>query len=130
MMWKLVVPVLAAVFTAGLGALVGGLRDIDVNDEGARNALNFAVVKHNRGTNDLYLSQVAEVVKVQSQVVAGTKYVITVRMGKTSCRKDSVNEVCAIHQDLAKARPYLCTFTVWSRPWINDISVLDEKCSV
>ena len=67
-MWKLVVPVLAAVFTAGLGALVGGLRDIDVNDEGARNALNFAVVKHNRGTNDLYLSQVAEVVKVQSQV--------------------------------------------------------------
>lgn len=68
MIWKIVFPVLAAVFTVGLGAMVGGLRDIDVNDEGVQNALNFAVVQHNRGTNDLYLSEVAEVVKAQSQV--------------------------------------------------------------
>lgn len=68
MMWKLVFPALAVFFTLGLGALVGGPRDIDVTDPGMLNALNFAVAQHNRGTNDLYLSQVAEVVKAQSQV--------------------------------------------------------------
>ena len=67
-MWKIVFAVLAAVLAVGLGAMAGGFRDIDVNDAGARNALNFAVVQHNRGSNDLYLSQVAEVVRVQSQV--------------------------------------------------------------
>ncbi|XP_023281673.1 cystatin-C [Seriola lalandi dorsalis] len=127
-MWKLVFPVLAAVFAVGLGSLVGGPQDIDINQEGAREALDFAVVQHNRGTNDLFLSQVAKVVKVQRQVVAGSKYIITVKMGKTPCRKDSANELCAVHTDEALARPYQCTFTVWSRPWINDIRMLDEKC--
>lgn len=68
MMWKLVFPALAAVFTLGSAALIGGPRDIDVNDSGVQNALNFAVVQHNRGTNDMFVSQVAEVIKAQSQV--------------------------------------------------------------
>lgn len=67
-MWKLVFLVLSAVLAVGLGGLVGGPRDIDINDARAREALNFAVVQHNRGTNDMYLSQVEEVVRVQSQV--------------------------------------------------------------
>ncbi|XP_035519091.1 cystatin C (amyloid angiopathy and cerebral hemorrhage) [Morone saxatilis] len=128
MMWKAVLPVLATVLAVGLGVLVGGFRDADVNDEGVQNALNFAVVEHNKGSNDMYLSQVAQVVKVQTQVVAGTKYVITVKMGKTACRKDHAEEVCAVHQDPEMARPYQCTFTVWSHPWINDIRVISEKC--
>lgn len=68
MMWKVAFPILAAVFAVGLGGLVGGPQDIDVNDERALNALNYAVVQHNRRSNDLYLSQVAEVVRVQRQV--------------------------------------------------------------
>ena len=67
-MWKIIFTVFAAVVAVGLGGMVGGFRDISVDDAGARDALNFAVVQHNRGTNDLFLSQVAEVVKVQSQV--------------------------------------------------------------
>ncbi|XP_070696960.1 cystatin C (amyloid angiopathy and cerebral hemorrhage) [Pempheris klunzingeri] len=126
-MWKSVFPVLAAVLAVGLCGIIGGPQDIDVTDEGAQNALNFAVTQHNRGSNDLYLSQVAEVVKVQRQVVSGMKYIITVKMAKTPCRKGSINEVCAIHQDQEMARPYQCTFTVWSRPWLDDIRV-DEKC--
>ncbi|KAM7408983.1 hypothetical protein PAMA_002614 [Pampus argenteus] len=129
MMWKVLFSALAAVVTVASAseALLGGPRDVDVNDEGLRNALNFAVVQHNRGTNDAYLSQPAEVVKAQIQVVAGLKYVITVKMAKTSCRKGS-DEVCSVHQDPAKARSYQCTFTVWSRPWLGDITLLKEEC--
>lgn len=68
MVWKVVFPILAAVFAVGSGALVGGPQDVDVNDEQALNALNYAVVQHNRRSNDLYLSQVAEVARVQRQV--------------------------------------------------------------
>lgn len=48
--------------------MVGGVSDGDINDEGAKKALNFAVDQHNSRTNDMYLRQVAEVVKVQKQV--------------------------------------------------------------
>ncbi|XP_029305843.1 cystatin C (amyloid angiopathy and cerebral hemorrhage) [Cottoperca gobio] len=129
MMWKIVVPVFVAVFavTATAG-LVGGFSDVNVSDGGVSDALNFAVVQHNRGLNDDYLSQVEEVIKVQRQVVAGSKYLITVRMAKTSCRKGTANEMCTINQDPQLAGPYLCTFTVWSRPWINDIQLLNQSC--
>ncbi|XP_034753446.1 cystatin C (amyloid angiopathy and cerebral hemorrhage) [Etheostoma cragini] len=128
MMWKVVFPVLAAVFAVGSGGLVGGFSEVDVHDEGVRDALNYAVVQHNKGSNDLYLSQVAEVLKAQRQVVAGMKYIITVKMAKTPCRKGRENDVCDIHQDRAKAQPYQCTFTVWNRPWLNEIQMVAETC--
>lgn len=66
-MWKVVFLVFAAA-SAVSSVIVGGFHDADPNDERVKNALNFAVVQHNRGSNDLYLSQVAQVVKVQTQV--------------------------------------------------------------
>ncbi|XP_034082881.1 cystatin C (amyloid angiopathy and cerebral hemorrhage) isoform X2 [Gymnodraco acuticeps] len=128
MMWKIVLPVLAAVFAVGSSTMVGGYINIDVNDEGAQNALNFAVVEHNKQSNNMFLSQVAEVVGVKRQLVAGMKYVITVRMGNTPCRKGTANEVCAIHQDPAQALPYQCEFTVLVVPWRNETRMLGQKC--
>lgn len=66
-MWKVAFLVFVAV-SAVSSSMPGGYQDVNPNDEGVKNALNFAVVQHNRVSNDLYLSQVAEVVKVQSQV--------------------------------------------------------------
>ncbi|XP_041865941.1 cystatin C (amyloid angiopathy and cerebral hemorrhage) [Melanotaenia boesemani] len=124
MMWKIVVTLLAAVFAVGLSFMTGGLRDADINDEGVQNAVNFAAAQHNRGTNDMFLHQVVEVVRAQTQVVAGMKYVITVKMAKTNCRKDRDNENCGV----LSTQPYECTFTVWSRPWINDIRLTKNTC--
>ena len=70
-MWKAVLAVFAAVLAVSVGRLVGGYQDVDVNDQGARNMLNFAVVQHNLRSNDAFLSQVAEVVSVQKQVGIG-----------------------------------------------------------
>lgn len=67
-MWKVAFVVLAALVAVGLGSLVGGPQDIDVNDKRAQNALRFAVVEHNKGTNDLYMREVEEVQRIQRQV--------------------------------------------------------------
>ncbi|MEQ2200870.1 hypothetical protein XENOCAPTIV_004188 [Xenoophorus captivus] len=125
-MWKTVVIFISAL-VAVEGAMVGGLTDIEINNEGVQNALDFAVAQHNRGTNDVFLSQAAKVVKAQVQVVSGLKYFITVQMEKTSCRKGRANEQCD-PLDKPANRPYQCTFIVWSRPWINDIRLIEEKC--
>ncbi|KAG8000004.1 Glycine N-acyltransferase-like protein 3 [Nibea albiflora] len=67
-MWKIVLPLLAAVYVVSSQKLMGGFNDIDVNDEGVQNALNFAVVKHNRESNAVCPSQVSRVVKATRQV--------------------------------------------------------------
>uniref|UniRef100_A0A673BNT2 Cystatin-C-like n=1 Tax=Sphaeramia orbicularis TaxID=375764 RepID=A0A673BNT2_9TELE len=127
--WLKDMPLLQEKTSVTLGSLMpGGRMDVDVNDPGVQNAVNFAVVQHNRGTNDMYLHQAAEVVKAQRQVVAGMKYIITVKMAKTNCRKDRPNEVCAIHENPENAQPYQCEFTVWSRPWENFLQLVETKC--
>lgn len=68
MMWKTVVVVLAAIFAVSVGLMPGAPQEIDINDEGAKNATDFAVVEHNKVSNDLFVSQVAEVVKIERQV--------------------------------------------------------------
>ena len=69
MNWTFVVPLLAVVFTvANAGMMTGGAIDADMNDKSTQDALQFAVVQHNKQTNDMYISQVAKVVKVQKQV--------------------------------------------------------------
>lgn len=69
MQWKVVFAFLAAVLAVGFGGLlVGGYRDTDPNNPEVQSALNFAMAKHNQDSNDMYLSQVAEVVKAETQV--------------------------------------------------------------
>ncbi|XP_014862851.1 PREDICTED: cystatin-like [Poecilia mexicana] len=126
-MWKIAFVLLSAL-AAVEGSLVGGATDIDIHNDGVQNALNFAVVQHNRRNNDMFLRQAAEVVKAQVQVVAGLKYILTVKMVKTSCRKNTFNQVCDVKSPPANAPPYQCIFTVWSRPWLNDIEMVEEKC--
>ncbi|TMS04370.1 cystatin C (amyloid angiopathy and cerebral hemorrhage) [Larimichthys crocea] len=115
-MWKIVLAVFAALLAVSSAGLIGGFQDIDVNDEGVQNALNVAVVKHNRESNALCPSEVARVVKARRQLVAGYNYHITTKMVRTACRGTSANA------------PYECEFTVWSRPWLNEITVTSVKC--
>ncbi|XP_037540982.1 cystatin C (amyloid angiopathy and cerebral hemorrhage) [Nematolebias whitei] len=128
-MWKIVLLFLAPLFAAGLGGMTGGKQDIDVNDQGVQNALNFAVVEHNKASNDLFYVKNMEVLKAQSQVVAGVKYYIKVKMATTTCKKGSLYKGCPVHTDPAIAKNYICDFEVWSRPWLPDIQVMKSSCS-
>ncbi|NP_001290767.1 cystatin C (amyloid angiopathy and cerebral hemorrhage) precursor [Esox lucius] len=126
--WKIVVPLLAVILTVASEKMVGAPSDADMNDQGLKNALQFAVVEHNKRTNDMYIRQVASVVKAQKQVVAGIKYIFTVNMGRTPCKKSGAETNCSVHEDPGMAATYRCTFEVWSRPWMSDIQLLKNDC--
>ncbi|XP_055745623.1 cystatin-like [Salvelinus fontinalis] len=126
MNWKIVGPLLAVAFiVTSADVIVGGVVDADINDPATRDALKFAVAEYNKGTNDMYVRQVAKVVKAQKQVVAGMKYIFTVQMARTLCRKGGVKD-CAVH--LAPAATYQCTFEVWSRPWLGASQLIKNVC--
>lgn len=68
-MWKASVVVLAALVAVGsMGAMVGAPVNIDVKNESVKHVLNFSVGEHNRRSNDLFLSGVAEVLNASKQV--------------------------------------------------------------
>uniref|UniRef100_UPI0037E85642 cystatin C (amyloid angiopathy and cerebral hemorrhage) n=1 Tax=Semicossyphus pulcher TaxID=241346 RepID=UPI0037E85642 len=127
-MWKIFLPVLAAVFSVGLGALVGGPQQISNDDEGARNALNFALADYNRNNNNTPFTTLSMVKKVERQVVSGYLYTITAEIGKPPCGNSDANEQCAGQEDPAAAQVITCTFKVWDRPWLSLIEMKDFKC--
>uniref|UniRef100_A0A8C1KRC8 Cystatin-like n=1 Tax=Cyprinus carpio TaxID=7962 RepID=A0A8C1KRC8_CYPCA len=121
----MIVPFLAVILAVASAGLTGAPVDADMNDKGVQNALQFAVNTFNRQSNDAFLRQVSEVIKVQKQVVSGLKYIFTVKMGRTSCRKGGVETLCAVHEDPSVTQ---CKITVWSQPWKNFIKVLENTC--
>ncbi|KAM9412329.1 cystatin-like isoform 1-T1 [Salvelinus alpinus] len=127
MNWKIVVPLLAVAFiVTSADGIPGGVVDADMNDPATRDALKFAVAEYNKGTNDLYVRHVAKVVKAQKQVVAGIKYIFTVRMARSLCREGGVPMDCALHQ--GPAATYQCIFEVWSRPWLGALRLIKQAC--
>lgn len=67
-MWRVLLPIFTVAIAMTSAGLVGGPADADITDEGVQNALQFAVVQHNKGTNDAFINKVSKVVKVQKQV--------------------------------------------------------------
>ncbi|KAL0964820.1 hypothetical protein UPYG_G00329450 [Umbra pygmaea] len=126
--WRIIVPLLAVSFAAECASMPGGTIDADLNDRGVKNALEFAVVEHNKRTNDMFVWQVSNVVEAKTQVVAGMKYFFTVKMARTQCKKGGVETACSVNNDPQAAAAYECSFEVWSRPWISDIRLLKNTC--
>ncbi|XP_036812246.1 cystatin-like [Oncorhynchus mykiss] len=124
--WKIVVPLLAVAFiVVSADGIPGGVVDADMKDQATRDALQFAVAEYNKETYRVCW-QVAKVVKAQKQVVAGMKYIFTVQMARTLCRKGGVEKYLTVHQDQAVTNQ--CTFEVWSRPWLGAIQLIKNDC--
>uniref|UniRef100_A0A8C7ZF27 Cystatin domain-containing protein n=1 Tax=Oryzias sinensis TaxID=183150 RepID=A0A8C7ZF27_9TELE len=117
-MWKLAFPFLAALLAVGLGRHPDGGMDANANDPDVQTALKVAIDGYNNASPDIYLYKVMTVIRVQKKAVEGYKYIITLRIARTLCRKDKP----------ANAHIYRCTFVVWSRPWLNDWQLLEAKC--
>ncbi|XP_033873447.1 cystatin-like [Acipenser ruthenus] len=134
-MWKHSFSFLTLLFAVAAvcvtGGIPGGPVDVVIGDEGVQDALKFAVTEFNKASNDIYVSRVSQVVRLQMQVVAGIKYIMTVKMGRTSCRKGTAKniELCAFHDGPKLAKTSTCTFEVWSRPWIPDTKLVKKTCT-
>ncbi|XP_066535144.1 cystatin-like [Hoplias malabaricus] len=128
MLVKLMFALLALFLAAEGSSLVGAPISADMNETEVQDALQFAVVQHNRASNDMWTSQVTKVIRVQKQVVAGLKYIFTVEMARTSCKKGGVLEKCEVHSDPSIAKPHECRLAVWSRPWLGKTEVVENTC--
>ncbi|XP_042585064.1 cystatin-like [Cyprinus carpio] len=92
---KVIVLFLAVTLVVESAGIPGGLVAADINDKDVQKALRFAVDHYNRQSNDAFLRKVSKVIKVQQQVAAGMKYIFTVKMDITSCKKGGVKTMCA-----------------------------------
>ncbi|XP_028632196.1 cystatin-S-like [Grammomys surdaster] len=114
---------------AMLGHIPGGIEKSNMEEYGAPDALDFAVSQYNDRNNDLYLSRVMEVKSVQSQVVAGKKFLFDVILGKTTCLKtqdDLTNS--PLNEESNQQENKFCSFEVYYIPWESYKALMSSSC--
>uniref|UniRef100_A0A7E4UXW3 Cystatin domain-containing protein n=1 Tax=Panagrellus redivivus TaxID=6233 RepID=A0A7E4UXW3_PANRE len=100
--------------------MTGGNEDISVNDAEVQAIVKRATSLYNQQSNSVYYHIPVEVVKAQSQVVAGIKYTIEVLFGQSKCAKNQVTS--ADEANCTEASPdnrKKVTISAWQKPWEN-----------
>ncbi|XP_069351603.1 cystatin-C [Eulemur rufifrons] len=109
--------------------MVGGLMDANVNEEDVQRALDFAISEYNKASNDRYHSRALQVVRARKQVVAGMNYFLDVKIGRTTCTKSQPNlDNCPFHEQPHLKREEMCSFQIYTVPWLGKISVVKSSC--
>uniref|UniRef100_A0A8D0GZY2 Cystatin C n=1 Tax=Sphenodon punctatus TaxID=8508 RepID=A0A8D0GZY2_SPHPU len=88
------------------------------HEEGVQRALQFAMSEYNKASNDKFASRVAEVIQAKKQIVSGIRYILDVKVGRTTCTKSAPD----------MANHLTCNFVVYTIPWQNKISLVNNKC--
>ncbi|KAM5184634.1 cystatin-M isoform 2-T2 [Callospermophilus lateralis] len=115
------------------GRRTGERQDLAPNDPQVQRAAQAAVASYNMGSNSLYYFRDTNVIKAQSQLVAGIKYYLTVEMESTACRKTRVS---GDHVDLTtcplatgvQQEKLRCDFEILEVPWKNSSQLLKHNC--
>ncbi|XP_028610041.1 cystatin-S-like [Grammomys surdaster] len=112
-----------------VGNIPGGIQDSSMEEDGAKEALEFAVSQYNEKNSDMYLSQVVEVKSVKTQVVAGQIYYFEVILGKTTCLKTEADSThCPLNEQPDQQESEFCSFEVLSVPWENYMDLINSSC--
>ncbi|XP_042295993.1 cystatin-like [Sceloporus undulatus] len=130
----LVVLLSAASWSLAQPGFVGGWRERSASDPDVKEAAAFALQAYNEASNSLYCSKALRVLEAKSQVVAGTKYSLTIELVNTLCKKEAGSSLKDLDLEHCKMPPEnqqrreICIFQVWSRPWISDTQLLHMSC--
>ncbi|XP_059358714.1 cystatin-like [Carassius carassius] len=124
---KMIVLFLVVSLAVTNAGIPGGIVNADINDADVQKALRFAVAQYNRQSNEAFVRKVTKVIRVQQQVVAGMNYIFIVKLGIANC-KNGVKTICAPQKNPKVAQVIQCKITVWSQPWLDDISVTENTC--
>ncbi|XP_056327115.1 cystatin-like [Danio aesculapii] len=127
MFLKAIVALLVVNLAVSSAGLVGGPVDAKMDKE-SKKALKFAMTQYNKLNGDVFLCAVSKIIKLQKQVVAGIKYIFTVNVARTTCRKGRDEKSCPIQKNPALARVKQCRIAVWIKSWEKFIKVTENSC--
>ncbi|XP_031229551.1 cystatin-S-like [Mastomys coucha] len=112
-----------------LGHILGGIEKSSMEEDGAPEALDFAVSQYNKENSDMYLSRVVQVKSVHKQVVAGEKFLFDVILGKTTCLKTQADLTnCPLNEEADQKESEFCSFEVYYIPWEDYMALMSSSC--
>uniref|UniRef100_A0A8C8Z8G0 Cystatin like 1 n=1 Tax=Prolemur simus TaxID=1328070 RepID=A0A8C8Z8G0_PROSS len=129
--WRnLLVVLVALVLAAKLGHFQRweGFQEKPMSKKNMDPTLNFFIESYNNASNDTYLFQVQELLRSQMQLTTGVEYMVTVRIARTTCKKnDTKYPSCPLQRKKLK-KSLICNSLIYTVPWIKYYQLWNNSC--
>ncbi|XP_038586229.1 cystatin-like [Micropterus salmoides] len=101
---------------------------INNNDPGLQKALVVAINHYNTKSNDAFLYRISSIKKAESQLVAGTLYIVDLVISRTVCRKPPSDQNLSKCNFQAPRKTLQCHVKVLVVPWLKQTTTLEFSC--
>ncbi|XP_030728511.1 cystatin-like 1 [Globicephala melas] len=89
----------------------------------------FFMETYNNNSDDSYLFRMDQLLRSQVQVRAGVEYLVTVKISRTKCKRNSTNNSwCPIQSKKKLQKSFICDFLVYTVPWMNHYQLWNNSC--
>jgi cathepsin F len=105
-------------------AQLGGWSDADMNSEEIKKMAQFAFEHLDGKSNSLYASRLESIISARTQVVAGVKYDITLRLATLDCKRSEAQDV----QSCSAVSYQQCSVQIYEQSWTDTLEVESFAC--
>lgn len=113
--------------------LLGGWSEVDLgadsaSNEGLTSAANWATARISLSRNSNRRLKLIQITHAKTQVVSGTNYEMTVKLGETDCLKSEEAEPANCEHDPRQGHhQLLCKTIIYNQPWTGTTRFLETN---
>ncbi|KAI5770261.1 CSTL1 [Gulo gulo luscus] len=105
-----------------------GFQEKSMSKANMNSTLKFFMETYNNASNDTYLFQVDKLLRSQMQLTTGVEYMISVKISRTKCKRNSTSNSCPIQSKKKLKKSFICDFLVYTVPWMNYYQLWNNSC--
>ncbi|XP_036040255.1 cystatin-like 1 [Onychomys torridus] len=106
----------------------GGFKDKATSTKNMNSTLHFFIQFYNNASNDTYLFRVQKLIQSQMQLTSGVEYFVTVKIGRTKCKKNETKKASCPLQSSKMKKSLICTSLIYTVPWANYYQLWNNSC--
>ncbi|XP_005381027.1 PREDICTED: cystatin-like 1 [Chinchilla lanigera] len=107
-----------------------GFQEKPMSQENVNSTLNFFIQSYNNASNDTYLFRVQNLLRTQVQLTTGVEYLVTVRIGRTMCKRTGMVQSslsCPLQSKKLK-KSLVCKSLIYTVPWLDYFELWNNSC--
>uniref|UniRef100_A0A8C5KG49 Cystatin-like 1 n=2 Tax=Jaculus jaculus TaxID=51337 RepID=A0A8C5KG49_JACJA len=105
-----------------------GFQEKPMSKQNMNSTLHFFIQSYNNASNDTYLFQVQKLIRSQMQLTTGVEYLVTVKIGRTKCKKGTGRSTSCPMQSNKLKKSLICTSLIYTVPWVNYYQLWNNSC--
>ncbi|XP_006860814.1 PREDICTED: cystatin-like 1 [Chrysochloris asiatica] len=106
-----------------------GFLEKSMSKQNMNATLSFLIQSYNNASNDTYLFRVHKLLRSQMQLTTGVEYLLTVKIGRTKCKRKSMkNHSCPFQSKKKLKKSFICDFLIYTVPWMQYYQLWNNSC--